>query len=87
MSFNITVDKNGDDVWTAVIPKGFHYEFNGTKWGMRTKQYLEPIKELSAENFATILDKTQDFVKKNSNMQSVVDSGNNSDYEDLFTFH
>ncbi|KAN0074745.1 hypothetical protein V8E55_011794 [Tylopilus felleus] len=87
MSFNITVDENGDDVWTAVIPKGFHYEFNDTKWGMRTKQYLEPIKELSAENFATVLNETQDFVKKNSNMQSVVDSGNNSDYEDLFTFH
>ena len=87
MSFNSTVDENGDNVWTAVISKGFHYGFNGMKWGMRTKQYLEPIKELSAENFATVLDETQDFVKKYLNMQSIVDSGNNSDYEDLFTFH
>ncbi|KAI6098547.1 hypothetical protein F5141DRAFT_1066894 [Pisolithus sp. B1] len=61
MSFKMTQPGN---VWTAVIPKGGQFEFGEAVWGMMTRHYLEPIKELSDEQFGLIVEDTQKFMKK-----------------------
>ncbi|KIK76587.1 hypothetical protein PAXRUDRAFT_169418, partial [Paxillus rubicundulus Ve08.2h10] len=75
-----------DNVWMAIIPKGNQYNFNDTMWGATTCHYLDPIKNLSDEHFALVVEETQKFVKKPAS--NGVDSGDDdSDYEDLFAFH
>ncbi|KAF9241306.1 hypothetical protein BU15DRAFT_60932 [Melanogaster broomeanus] len=66
---------NSDNVWTAVIAKGNQYEFNETVWSTSTRRYLDPIKELTDENFALIVKDTQKYVKKASLILSSADSG------------
>ncbi|KAI6101117.1 hypothetical protein EDD16DRAFT_1526015 [Pisolithus croceorrhizus] len=61
MSFKMT---QPGDVWTAVLPKGGQFEFGEAVWGMMTRCYLEPIKELSDKQFGLIVEDTQKFVKK-----------------------
>ncbi|KAF8833165.1 hypothetical protein BDN67DRAFT_1017868 [Paxillus ammoniavirescens] len=79
---------NSDNIWTAVIPKGNQYKFNEIIWGTSTRHYLNPIKELTDENFALIVEDTQKYVKKASLTVSSVGSGReDSEYEDLFAFH
>ncbi|KAI5990932.1 hypothetical protein EDD15DRAFT_2197724 [Pisolithus albus] len=78
---------NSTTVWTAIIPKGSQYEFNDTIWGVATRRYLEPIKGLSDENFALVVDDAQKYVKKGTATSSTVDLGDeDSEYEDLFAF-
>ncbi|KAI6003077.1 hypothetical protein EDD15DRAFT_2192468 [Pisolithus albus] len=78
---------NSTTVWTAIIPKGSQYEFNDTIWGAATRRYLEPIKGLSDENFALVVDDAQKYVKKGTATSSTVDLGDeDSEYEDLFAF-
>ncbi|KIJ16002.1 hypothetical protein PAXINDRAFT_11042, partial [Paxillus involutus ATCC 200175] len=78
---------NSDNIWTAVIPKGSQYEFNETIWGTSTRRYLDPIKELTDENFALIVKDTQKYVKKASlTVSSAGSGGEDSEYEDLFAF-
>lgn len=86
---NITFKSgNSSNVWTAVIPKGNSYKFNKTVRGPSTRQYLDPIKELTNENFTLIVEETQKYVKKPSQTYSSMDSDEeDSEYEDLFTFH
>ncbi|KIK96398.1 hypothetical protein PAXRUDRAFT_138544, partial [Paxillus rubicundulus Ve08.2h10] len=73
------------DVWTAIIPEGNQYKFNDTVWGATMCRYLDPIKNLSDEHFALVVEETQKFVKKPAS--NGMDSGDNdSDYEDLFAF-
>ncbi|KAF9238352.1 hypothetical protein BU15DRAFT_75286 [Melanogaster broomeanus] len=44
------------NVWAAVVPKGMRYEFNDTVWGSTTRRFLEPIKELSEQQFALVVE-------------------------------
>ncbi|KAF8837099.1 hypothetical protein BDN67DRAFT_1014127 [Paxillus ammoniavirescens] len=79
---------NPGNVWTTVIPKGTQYEFNETIWGISTRCYLDPIKELTDENFALIVEDSQKYVKKASLTLNSVDLGEeDSKFEDLFAFH
>ncbi|KAI5985951.1 hypothetical protein EDD15DRAFT_2200330 [Pisolithus albus] len=52
MSFKTT---QPGDVWTAVLLKGGQFEFGKAVWGTMTRCYLEPIKELSDEQFGLIV--------------------------------
>lgn len=74
------------DMWTAVIPKGIQYEFNDVVWGPTTRRYLEPIKELSEEQFALVVKEVQKFVKATVMPASSDSAEVYSEYEDLFTF-
>ncbi|KIK73863.1 hypothetical protein PAXRUDRAFT_20425 [Paxillus rubicundulus Ve08.2h10] len=47
------------NVWTAIIPTGNQYEFNNTVWGATMCRYLDPIKNLSDEHFALVVEETQ----------------------------
>ncbi|KIK80116.1 hypothetical protein PAXRUDRAFT_15958 [Paxillus rubicundulus Ve08.2h10] len=78
---------NSDNIWTTVIPKGNQYEFNETIWGTSTRRYLDPIKELTDENFTLVVEDTQKYVKKASlTVSSVGSGGEDSEYDDLFAF-
>ncbi|KAF9231482.1 hypothetical protein BU15DRAFT_82346 [Melanogaster broomeanus] len=92
----LTLVSNGDvsfetaklgNVWTAVIPKGTRYEFNDTIWGSTTRRFLEPIKELSEEQFTLVVEEAHRFVKTTVVPASAPDLvGDDSEYDDLFTF-
>ncbi|KAI5985148.1 hypothetical protein EDD15DRAFT_2200763 [Pisolithus albus] len=84
MSFKTT---QPGDVWTAVIPKGGQFEFGEAVWGTMTRRYLEPIKELSDEQFGLIVEDTQKFVKKvTAPTASALESVGEDEFDDLFTF-
>ncbi|KAF9234301.1 hypothetical protein BU15DRAFT_65844 [Melanogaster broomeanus] len=84
MTFKLTQPGN---VWSAVIPKGSQFEFGEAVWGTMTRRYLEPIKELSDEQFGLILDDTQVFVKKVTvPAASTLDSAEDNEFDDLFAF-
>ncbi|KAF8546587.1 hypothetical protein OG21DRAFT_1527732 [Imleria badia] len=55
---------NSNGVWTTVIPKGSQYKFNKTLWGPSTRRYLEPIQNLTEENFTLVVKETQKYLKK-----------------------
>ncbi|KIJ58800.1 hypothetical protein HYDPIDRAFT_33813 [Hydnomerulius pinastri MD-312] len=75
------------NVWTAVISKGMRYEFNDAVWGSTTRRFLEPIKELSEEQFALVVEEAHKFVKTTAVPASSADSvEDDSEYEDLFAF-
>ncbi|KAF9228555.1 hypothetical protein BS17DRAFT_197610 [Gyrodon lividus] len=92
----LTLVSNGDvsfeaaklgNVWTAVIPKGTRYEFNDTIWGSTMRRFLEPIKELSEEQFTLVVEEAHRFVKTTVVPTSAPDLvGDDSKYDDLFTF-
>ncbi|KIJ14117.1 hypothetical protein PAXINDRAFT_13030 [Paxillus involutus ATCC 200175] len=84
MTFKLTQPGN---VWSAVIPKGGQFEFGEAVWGMMMRCYLEPITELSDEQFGLILDDTQKFVKKVTvPAASALDSAEDEGFDDLFAF-
>ncbi|KAI5985969.1 hypothetical protein EDD15DRAFT_2373661 [Pisolithus albus] len=84
MSFKTT---QPGDVWTAVLPKGGQFEFGEAVWGTMTRCYLEPIKELSDEQFGLIVEDTQKFVKKvTAPTASALESVGEDEFDDLFTF-
>ncbi|KAI6167361.1 hypothetical protein EDD17DRAFT_1751931 [Pisolithus thermaeus] len=84
MSFKMT---QPGDVWTAVLPKGGQFEFSEAVWGMMTRRYLEPIKELSDEQFGLIVEDTQKFVKKvMAPTASTLELVGEDKFDDLFTF-
>ncbi|KAI6094218.1 hypothetical protein EDD16DRAFT_1722005 [Pisolithus croceorrhizus] len=84
MSFKMT---QPGDVWTAVLLKGGQFEFSEAVWGMMTRHYLEPIKELSDEQFGLIVEDTQKFVKKvTAPTVSTLESVGEDEFDDLFTF-
>ncbi|KAI5981581.1 hypothetical protein EDD15DRAFT_2379350 [Pisolithus albus] len=75
------------DVWTAVLPKGGQFEFGKAVWGTMTRHYLEPIKELSDEQFGLIVEDTQKFVKKvMAPTASALESVGEDEFDNLFTF-
>ena len=78
---------NSSGVWTAVIPKGNQYEFNETIWGPSTRRYLEPIQNLTEENFALVIEETQKYLKKSTLvLNSTASDDEDSEFEDLFAF-
>ncbi|KAI6033981.1 hypothetical protein PISMIDRAFT_121072 [Pisolithus microcarpus 441] len=84
MSFKMTQPGN---VWTAIIPKGGQFKFGKAVWGMMTRCYLEPIKELSDEQFGLIMEDTQKFMKKvMAPTASALESVGEDEFDDLFTF-
>ena len=84
MDFKLTQPGN---VWSAVIPKGGQFEFGEAVWGTMTKRYLEPIKELSDEQFEFIFDDTQRFIKKVTVLAtSALEPAEDNEFEDLFAF-
>ncbi|KIJ10328.1 hypothetical protein PAXINDRAFT_16670 [Paxillus involutus ATCC 200175] len=80
------------DTWTAIIPKGGHYEFNETVWGETTRRYLEPIEALSDEQLELIVEGAQKYVKKGKGKgvtrMSSTDSADEAEgeFDDLFAF-
>ncbi|KAI5987023.1 hypothetical protein EDD15DRAFT_2372742 [Pisolithus albus] len=73
------------NVWNAVIPKGTQYEFNDAVWGATTRRFLEPIKGLSEEQFALVVEETHKFVKTTA-MHSADSAEIDSEVEELFAF-
>ncbi|KAI5982360.1 hypothetical protein EDD15DRAFT_2202949 [Pisolithus albus] len=74
-------------IWTTVLPKGSQFEFGEAVWGMMTRRYLEPIKELSDKQFGLIVEDTQKFVKKvTAPTASALESVGEDEFDDLFTF-
>ncbi|KAI6136012.1 hypothetical protein F5141DRAFT_1059273 [Pisolithus sp. B1] len=73
------------NVWNAVIPKGTQYELNDAVWGATTRHFFEPIKGLSEEQFALVVEETHKFVKMTA-IHSVDSAKVNSKVEELFTF-
>ncbi|KAF9233391.1 hypothetical protein BU15DRAFT_80144 [Melanogaster broomeanus] len=75
------------NVWAVVVPKGMRYEFNDTIWGSTTRHFLEPIKELSEQQFALVVEEAHRFVKTTAVPASAMDSvDDNSEYDNLFAF-
>ncbi|KAI6104664.1 hypothetical protein EDD16DRAFT_1714608 [Pisolithus croceorrhizus] len=84
MSFKMT---QPGDVWTTILPKGGQFEFGEAVWGTMTRHYLEPIKELSNEQFGLIVEDTQKFVKKvTAPTVSALESVGEDKFNNLFTF-
>ncbi|KIN96551.1 hypothetical protein M404DRAFT_162790, partial [Pisolithus tinctorius Marx 270] len=79
---------NSAGVWATTTPKGNQYEFNDTVQGVVMRCYLEPITGLSEENFALMVEDIQTYVEKGTVTSSAMGLGeDDSEYEDLFTFH
>ena len=75
-------------VWSASVEKGSPFEFNETIWEDTTRNFLDPIKTLSDENFVLIVDDTKMYIKNGTIAVPPTDSIEvDSDHEDLFDFH
>lgn len=74
--------------WEAIIPDGEGYGFNVQTWGDMTRKYLQPITDLSDENFMKIVEETQCYVKTSAKGKdkSTVNTSDDEEALDFFDF-
>ncbi|KAG8213917.1 hypothetical protein J3R82DRAFT_10662 [Butyriboletus roseoflavus] len=71
--------------WLATTQKGSQFEFNENVWGSMTRRFLQPIAQLSDDQFSLVVHETRVYVKKGTTPTSL-ESEDDDAFDNLFAF-
>ncbi|KIM63474.1 hypothetical protein SCLCIDRAFT_8802 [Scleroderma citrinum Foug A] len=82
------VVKDNASTWEVVVPDGQGTGFNEQTWGELTRKYLQPITDLSQENFMKIVEEMVCYVKSSTKEKSTtVSTSDDKEATNFFNFH